>query len=174
MLSNVDYMNLILNNFCLSLFTLAVLFILLHKIIVRGRVRSDENVYRWMALFPLGVGCIYLFILQVFYPEIPMIEQIWPESPYQFQVGMADLAIGITAILSFNASYGFRLATVMISVVFLMGSAYPHLYPIVTQPTYQGIIMHMGKMESWLWMNDLVLPLVMFLCMNSLSRQPKP
>ena len=35
----------------------------------------------------------------------------WAPSPFQYEVGIADLTIGILGLGAFRASYGFRLAT---------------------------------------------------------------
>lgn len=160
-----DLINLFMNNFGLAMFVLAVFFIILHKIVTRGRVPGDEIVYRWMALLPLGVTGIYAFITNVFYPEAVDITLEWMQSPFQYQVGIAHLALGVVAILSFNASFGFRLAAVIANVTYLLGVAFIHVYHIILHGSYS-----LDQVSSWLWLDNLVLPLVLFLCMNSLSR----
>lgn len=168
MLSNDDYIELVLNNFGLTMFVLAVFFIILHKLIVRGKVSGDEIVYRWMALLPLGVTSVYVGVIHLLYPDLSNAVLGWAQSPYQVEVGVADLAIGITAILSFNASLGFRLATVIVSTIFLLGCAVQHISLLLMQESIQ-----LDHIASWLWLNDMVLPLVLFLCINSMCRAAK-
>src|SRR3990167_8289065 len=160
-----DVIRLVLSNFGLAMFAVAVFFILLHKLIVRGKVSSEEIVYRWLALFPLGVTMIYAFVIHVFYPEMSVTSIGWQPSPFQYEVGIADLALGVIAILSFNATYGFRLATVLASMIFLFGCAFQHINLMVQQHNYLS-----GNAGSWLWFGDLILPMLLFLCMNSMSR----
>ncbi len=150
------------------MFAVSVVFILLHKLIVRGKVPTEEIVYRWLALFPLGVTMIYSFVIHVFYPDLAPTTIGWKPSPFQFEVGMADLAIGTIAILSFNASFGFRLATVIVSMIFLFGCAYQHVYLMVLENNYLS-----GNAGSWLWFDDLILPLLLFLCINGMRRANK-
>ena len=164
-----DYIELVLSNFGLFMFVLATVFIILHKLIVRSRVSSDEIVYRWMALFPLGVTGIYAFVMHAFYPEIADASIGWSPSPFEYEVAVADLALGLIAVLSFNASFGFRLATVIANVTFLLGCAFNHVYLMLMQGNY-----HVGNAGSWLWMDDLILPLILLLCINGLSRQRQP
>ena len=81
---------------------------------------------------------------------------------------MADLAFGVLAILSFNASFGFRLATVIGNVIFLMGDAGNHIYLMLAQGNFNS-----GNAGTWLWMDDLILPLLMLMCINGLSENRK-
>lgn len=164
-----DYIELVLSNFGLFMFVLAVVFIILHKLIVRSRVSSDEVVYRWMALFPLGVTGIYAFVVHAFYPEIADASIGWSGSPFEYEVAVADLALGLIAVLSFNASFGFRLATVIANVTFLLGCAFNHIYLMFMHGNF-----HIGNAGSWLWLDDLILPLILLLCINGLSRQRQP
>ena len=162
------YIGLVLSNFGLAMFTLAAFFIVLHKLIVRSKVSSDEIVYRWLALFPLGMTGIYAFVMHVFYPEIADATIGWVPSPFEYEVGVADLALGVVAVLSFNASFGFRLATVIANSIFLLGAAYNHIYFMIMQGNY-----NIGNAGSWLWLNDLILPLIMLLCIHNLYRQQR-
>ncbi len=164
-----DYIELVLSNFGLFMFVLAVVFIILHKLIVRGRISSDEIVYRWIALFPLGVTGIYAFVVHAFYPEIADASIGWGASPFEYEVAVADLALGLIAVLSFNASFGFRLATVIANVTFLLGCAFNHIYLMLMHGNF-----HIGNAGSWLWLDDLILPLILLLCINGLSRQRQP
>ena len=52
-------------------------------------------------------------------------------SPFQFEVGMADLAIGITAILTFWRELAFKAAAVGACSVFLLGDAVGHVRQMV-------------------------------------------
>jgi hypothetical protein len=167
-ISQYDLLILLQNNFGLAMFLLAVFFIIFHKIVMGTKVPGDEIVYRWMALFPLGVGGVYDFINNVYYQDVANITLNWAQSPFQYQVAIARLALGLVAILSFNASYGFRLAAVIANVTYLLGVAFMHGYFIILHGAYH--MQALQGLHSWLWLDNLVLPLVMFLCMNSLSR----
>ena len=52
---------------------------------------------------------------------------MWEVSPFQFEVGMADLAIGIAACLAFWRPWEFRAAAVCAASVFLLGDAVGHI-----------------------------------------------
>jgi hypothetical protein len=51
----------------------------------------------------------------------------WQVSPFQFEVGMADLAIGVTACLAFWRELAFKAAAVSAASIFLLGDAVGHV-----------------------------------------------
>jgi len=51
----------------------------------------------------------------------------WQVSPFQFEVGMADLAIGITACLSLWRDLEFKTAAVSAASIVLLGDAIGHV-----------------------------------------------
>lgn len=161
-----DYIQLALSNFGLTMFVLAVFFIMLHKLIVRNRLSDYEVVYRWMALFPMGLTGIYCFVIHAFYPELADANIGWPYSPFEYEVAIANLGFGVMAVLSFNTTFGFRLATVIGNVIWLMGNAVQHINLMIAQGNY-----NIGNAGSWLWLQDLVLPLIMLMCINGLSKR---
>lgn len=164
-----SYIETFFSNFGLFMFSLAALIILVHKLIVGDRVPNDEIVYRWLALFPLGATGIYTFVIHAFYPEVADVTIGWTASPFEFEVAIADLAFGTMAIFSFNASLGFRLATILGNVIWLFGDASQHIMLMILDGNY-----NIGNAGSWLWLDDLILPLVMVLCLNSIYQRANP
>lgn len=161
-----DYTKLVLSNFGLFMFALAVFFILLHRMIVGNRLSEYEIVYRWMALFPLGLTGIYCFVIHAYYPELADATIGWPASPFEYEVAIANLGFGVIAVLSFNTTFGFRLAAVIGNVIWLMGNAVQHINLMLSQGNY-----NIGNAGSWLWMQDLILPLIMLICIIGLSKR---
>lgn len=157
-----EWINWVLSNFVLAMFILAILFILLHKAI-RRTVSEAEIVYRWVALFALGFTGIYTFVMHAFYPDFTAASIGWASSPFQYEVAMADLAFGALGILSFNASYGFRLATVIGSTCWLWGDATGHIYQMIKYNNFA-----IGNAGSWFWM-DVFIPLILIICIMRLK-----
>ena len=155
---------LILQNFGLSLFVLAMFFVIFHRII-RKTIPFSEILYRWIALFPLGITALYAFVLHAFFPDFTAATIGWPNSPFQFEVAMANLGFGIIAILSFRADYGFRLATVIGNTCWLWGDALGHVYQIITNHNFT-----VGNAGSWFWL-DILVPLMLILCLINLKNQ---
>ncbi len=149
-------------NFGLSMFVVAIVFMLIHRLMDRNEAPS-EILYRWFSFFPLGITSIYAFIMHAFFPEFTARTIGWQTSPFQYEVAMACLAIGVIAILSFKASYGFRLATVIAATCWLWGDAIGHIYQIRIHHDIAP-----GNAGSWLYM-DMVLPVILIIAIVKLK-----
>lgn len=158
----------VLKDFDLAMFVLAVLFIILHKLVVGGRISQYEIVYRWVAFFSIGLVGVYTFVMHAFYSDIASASIGWAASPFEYEVGVADLAIGVLGVCSFNASFGFRLATVTAASIWLLGDAFNHISQLILSGNVNP-----GNAGTWLWLQDLVVPLLLLMCINGLSKTCK-
>lgn len=154
----------VLSNFSLAMFLLAVLFILLHAAVRFRHVAFFEIVFRWMALFALGFTGIYAFILHAFFADVAAAAIGWAASPFQYEVAMADLALGLLGVFSFKASFGFRLATVVAALAMLWGDASGHIYQMVVNGDFEP-----GNAGTWFWL-DMIIPLILLICISRMSR----
>lgn len=160
-----DFITWVLSDFGMAMFYAAIILIIIHTLIRFKQLEFAEIAYRWIALLPLGFTGIYTFIMHVFYPGFSAAIIGWANSPFQYEVGMADLSLGVLGILSFKASYGFRLATVISAVIFFWGDAVGHLYQMFVNHNFAP-----GNAGSWFAL-DLVVPFILLLCIFQL--QPK-
>ena len=80
---------------------------------------------------PIGVTGLWAAVFHLFFPQIAAADIGWEMSPLQFEVGMADLAIGVTACVSFWRSLDFKAAVVMVNSIFLLGDAVGHVRQMV-------------------------------------------
>ena len=78
-------------------------------------------------MLPVGVSGLWAAVFHLFFPAIAAADIGWEVSPFQFEVGMADLAIGATACLSFWRNLDFKAAAVVASSIFLLGDAVGHV-----------------------------------------------
>ena len=62
-----------------------------------------------------------------FFPVITADHIGWQTSPFQSEVGMADLAIGVTACCAFWGNLSFKAAAVSAASIFLLGDAVGHV-----------------------------------------------
>ena len=86
-----------------------------------------DRLLAWILLLPVGVTGLWAAAFHLFFPEIAAADIGWDPSPFQFEVGMADLAIGATACVSFWRSLDFKAAVVIINAIFLLGDAVGHV-----------------------------------------------
>jgi hypothetical protein len=148
-----------LENFGLILFVVAMAMISLQWS-MHHKLSTVEIYYRWISLLPLGVTEIYGFIMHAFFPTLAASTIGWTNSPFQFEVAMANLGFGVIAILSFKATYGFRLATVIGTTCWLWGNALGHMHQMLSAHNF-----HAGNAGSWFWM-DLILPAILLVCIS--------
>jgi disulfide bond formation protein DsbB len=116
-----------LRNFPAFLFVAALVFASL----VRGRGGAAERLLAWILLLPIGVTGLWAGISHVFFPATAAAHIGWQVSPFQFEVGMADLAIGVTACIAFWRDLPFKAAAVCAASVFLLGDAIGHVREIM-------------------------------------------
>jgi hypothetical protein len=151
-----NFIRWIFTNFDFAMYLVAVVFIIFHRLAKRNMPES-EIVYRWTALFALGFTCIYAFILHAYFPNISATAIGWKFSPFQFEVAVADLAIGLLGILSFRASFGFRVATVVAASTILWGDAVGHISQMILHSNYSP-----GNAGTWFWM-DVAIPFILII-----------
>ncbi len=91
------------------------------------RGRAAERFPAWILLLPIGIAGLWAGVAHVFFPAMAAAHIGWEVSPFQFEVGMADLAIGVTACLAFWRSLGFKAAATSAASIFLLGDAVGHV-----------------------------------------------
>ena len=117
------FIQLLLSNIPAIMFGLAILIAL-----VRHDGRSlAVRVLDWLILLSVGVASFWAGAFHVFFPAIAAESIGWQVSPFQFEIGVADMAIGIVAIVSFWRSLAFKSAVVCYVVLFFIGVAIGHV-----------------------------------------------
>src|SRR6202042_2011684 len=93
----------------------------------RHRGPIAERFLSWILLLPIGITGLWAGAFHVFLPATAAALIGWQVSPFQFEVGMADLAIGVTACIAFWRDLSFKAAAVCAASVFLLGDAIGHV-----------------------------------------------
>lgn len=81
----------------------------------------------WMLLLSVGVETAWAGVFHIFFPHIAASSIGWQVSPFQFEIGVADAAIGLVAIWSFWKSLDFKGAVVGYITLFYVGVAIGHV-----------------------------------------------
>jgi hypothetical protein len=92
---------------------------------------AAERFLDWILLLPIGVTSIWAAISHIFFPSVAAAYIGWQVSPFQFEVGMADLAIGVTACIAFWRDLSFKAAAVCVASIFLLGDAIGHIHQMM-------------------------------------------
>ncbi len=158
-----------LSNFSLVMFVLALLIAVALSRPWRGIVTATlcEELFRWVSLLGVGLVGVYAGIMHVFLPHISAAEIGWETSPFQFEVGVADLAVGILGVLAFRAGLGFRTATTIAATVSLGGDAVGHIHQMIAAHNFAP-----GNAGPWFW-TDVLVPLVLVVTLVIDWRQKK-
>ncbi len=97
----------------------------------RDHGSAAERLLSWILLLPIGVTGLWAGITHVFFPATAATYIGWQVSPFQFEVGMADLAIGVTACMAFWRDLSFKAAAVSAASIFLLGDAIGHVRQMI-------------------------------------------
>jgi hypothetical protein len=99
--------------------------------IFRGPESVAGSILSWILLLPIGVTGIWAAIFRVFFPHVAAADIGWQTSPFQFEVEMADLAIGVTACAAFRRTVAFKEAAVIAASISLLGDAVGHVHQML-------------------------------------------
>jgi len=110
-------------------------FLLVAALLIAAMRRDDkpaaERFLSWILLLAVGITGLWAALFHLLFPGVSAADIGWQPSPFQFEVGMADLAIGAAAIASFWCSLPFKAAVVWISSIFLLGDAIGHIHQML-------------------------------------------
>jgi len=121
--------------------------------------RVVELLLLYLLVINIGLGGLLAWYGHTFMADEIARKIGWPPgSPFQFEVGLADLSWGVCGVLCIWLRKGFWTATGIGSAVFLLGCAYGHI---------RDIIQH-GNMATYnagaiLWIGDLGVPITVLL-----------
>jgi hypothetical protein len=93
--------------------------------------RGAEELARWLIVFPIGLQGLWAAFGHVFFPEMAAKAIGWQTSPFQFEVGVANLGIGVAAIYAALRGYEARLAVALVAACFLVGAGIGHIREIL-------------------------------------------
>lgn len=143
-------------------FLAAIIGATLH-LFIRKKPRKTQRIIGIYLLYlivcSIGLQGIYAWYGHTFLATQVAAQIGWPNSPFQFEVAMANFSLGILGILSIWFGKEFKLATVIGYCIFIYGAAYQHFVQIANGDHAQynsGIFLYMG---------DIVIPTVILLLM---------
>ena len=150
----------VLRNLPVFLFVAALVF----AWISRSGAPVAERLLAWILLLPVGVTGLWAAVFHLFFPDVAAADIGWEPSPFQFEVGMADLAIGATACVSFWRSLDFKAAVVIINAIFLLGDAIGHVGQMIAAGNFAS-----GN-AGVPFLDDLILPVLTLILLIIVQR----
>lgn len=122
---------------------------------VPGAAEGLAPMAQWMLLLSLGLHSLWAFMGHVFAAE-PVARSIgWSSSPFQFEVGVANLGIGVAAIAAVWLGTGAGWAVFLVAACFLWGAAFGHVREMVVERNFA--INNAGPIFWW----DILTPLTL-------------
>lgn len=99
-----------------------------------GQIRREfviDRLLRYIFLLPLGVMGLWGFLGHVFFPAQSAAAIGWADSPFQYEVGVANLGLGLASIYAAFSSFRARIAAFLVAASFLIGAGIGHIREIV-------------------------------------------
>lgn len=118
----------------------------------KKRERSLGQIFtHWLLLLPVGVGGIWWFLFEFFFPKDTAFYLGWSPSLFERQLAFGDLSTGIVAILAFfRKEYVFSLAAGIGAIIYIGGIALFHMIDLF----YTGNL-SLGN-TSWTFSCDVI------------------
>ncbi|MEP9375530.1 DUF6790 family protein [Aquabacter sp. CN5-332] len=90
-----------------------------------------DRLIRYIMLFPVGIMGLWAAIGHIFFAARSAAAIGWATSPFQFEVGVSNLGIGVVGVIAaYYGNWGFRLAVTLMTACFLGGAAVGHVVQI--------------------------------------------
>ena len=153
-----------MQNLCVVMLVLSILISLAMHYLSKSRLSLAEEMYRWVVAVGFGLVGIYAFMLHAFFQSAAAKTIGWQPSPFEYEVAVANLAFGLLAVMSFRASFGFRLATVVGITFWQWGDAIGHVYQMANAHNLSP-----GNAGVWFWC-DVIIPVVLMVLMIAMKR----
>ena len=145
---------------------LAVLCTAIHTLYRRERISILEVFLSYLIFFNIGlVGFLGAYAHIFMAAEIAKSIGWAPGSPFQFEVAMANLALGVLGFLAYWFRGLFWMATIISCATFLLGDFVGHLIEYSHGDTAPNNIGY------YIWINDLFLPILYLLLLRIYMKQ---
>lgn len=126
-----------------------------------------DRLLRYIFLFPLGMLSLWAFIGHVIFPEEAAAVIGWMPSPFQHEIGVANLGLGLMSLYAAFSTFQARVAAGIFAFCFLVGAGIGHIRDIVQTgnlaPGNAGPIM----------VTDFLTPIVIVVLLLLTARKPK-
>lgn len=122
-----------------------------------GKNLPDKaNIYLgYLFFFAMGFSGLWGFVYHAFFPAIAAQYIGWATSPFQFEVAMANLGVGVVGLLGLRAQQSYRIAGTLFVVCLFWGAAYGHIVQMIKANNFAP-----GN-AGFIFYNDLVMPLLL-------------
>ncbi|MBV8344926.1 MAG: hypothetical protein JO190_08060 [Candidatus Eremiobacteraeota bacterium] len=150
--------SLVLGNSFIPLFAIAVVMTIvkLRRFKLEHRPVNAAYVFWGEVLFyNVGIGFVLVGIFHAYFPQIAAPSIGWTPSPFEYELGWIEIALGLVAIMALWRGYEFRLAATIVFAIFALAAAAGHIQQIQCCHNYAP-----GNAGLTLWFGDIFVPVV--------------
>jgi hypothetical protein len=119
--------------------------------------RSGERILGvfllWLFALPLGLQSLYAAVGHLFMPAQVAQSIGWPTSPFQYEIAMANLALGVLGLACLWLRRNFWLAAALGNAVWLVGDGIGHISQLMAGDTA-------GNNAGPVLYTDIIVPLL--------------
>lgn len=114
----------------------------------------------WLLLLSVGAQSIWAGFFHMAFPSVAVSAIGWQVSPFQFEIGVADFAAGVVAVLSLWRGLEFKAAITVYTVLFYIGVSYGHFREALVNGNYSPdnfgmllalTVIHIVLLSGLLW-----------------------
>jgi len=127
-----------------------------------------DKLLRYLFVFPLGVQGLWGFFGHVFLTEDAAGALGWAQSPFQYEVGVASLGLGLASLYAAFSGFAARAAVAIVASCFLAGAGFGHVMDILAGDTLSP-----GKAAPIL-ITDFVTPIMVLVLLILTPRGAAP
>jgi hypothetical protein len=152
---------MILNNFPLMMLIISLVVAFSHRDGFFNRLLFS------MLILNVGLCGIWGFIMHGFFSDLTSNYIGWTPSPFEYEVAIANLGIGITGIIAAFSSHSYKKSIITFVSIFLLGAAFGHIYQIHTLHNFNP-----GNAGTILW-TDILIPVFLWIALIG-AKKNKP
>jgi hypothetical protein len=105
-----------------------------------------DRLLRYLFVFPLGLLGLWAFFGHVFFAEQSAASIGWAPSPFQYEIGVANLGLALAALYAAFRGFEARLAVAIAAAYFLIGAGIGHISGTSSRP---AILRRAMPVRSW-------------------------
>lgn len=126
-----DIEALVLENFTVVCLLTSVFLSIASYAVHKDCVRANKVLIKYMMLLSIGLAGIWGFYYHAFKPIMAAEFIGWKNSPFQFEVAVANLGMGLAGIIGFFRTVEFAFSTWVFTASFLWGASWGHVKQVI-------------------------------------------
>lgn len=152
-----DVIKAILSNLPILFFVIAIVSAI--RRVRRGRlgrrhVSVASTLWAELTFYYVGFTLIWAGIFHAYFQSVTAPSIGWQPSPFEYELGWLEIALGVAALLSRGRGRAWRTAVTIPFVIFMLAAAAQHINQMIVRHNYAP-----GNAGIVLWFGDIFSPI---------------